>query len=511
MQSFNNFNKTIPIGNNKYRVMPQDKYAWGIYDAQKGRYIIPCEYRGILYYEKWGVYVCQRYGDGKNPGLASVIDENNRYVIPPKYESISIQEDGFYKISFFNRKVGHGFVSGAINQQGQLVVQPMYMFVWKSSNGLYFVIDWDEKRCGFVKNNGYSDLEYSNHRNIYETSWDCISYDIDESDKPYREIKRCKPSLIIAEKNRKWGVISLTGEIIIPIEYDSIKEEIESIKEWEPSEFWDEDKAYIEFEKFSSTHKHYLSLKKGNITTNVNFDGNPYLIIPKQHNIDSITALNEQNIQPITHTPPSRLNTLHNTQSGIAKPPQKYLFFDTETTGIPTNYNAPISDLKNWPRLVQIAWIVCDEKGENIESVEHIIRPHGFIIPKGATSLHGISTEIAMREGKDLKEVLMTFAKLAKESKVLVGHNLSFDINIVGAELIRTGIECEIQNKSSICTMKSSVNYCALPGKFGYKWPTLEELYYKLFGKSFFKAHSAMNDVKATKKCFFELKRRNLI
>ena len=188
-----------------------------------------------------------------------------------------------------------------------------------------------------------------------------------------------------------------------------------------------------------------------------------------------------------------------------------YLFFDTETTGVPANYKAPISDLKNWPRLVQIAWILCDEKGAILESAEHIIRPNGFVIPKDVTSLHGISTERAMREGKDIKEVLMSFAKLAKETKKIVGHNISFDINIIGAELLRTGINCVVQNKSSICTMKSTVNFCALPGKYGYKWATLEELYFKLFGKSFLNAHSAMNDIKATKDCFFELKKRNII
>ena len=31
-----------------------------------------------------------------------------------------------------------------------------------------------------------------------------------------------------------------------------------------------------------------------------------------------------------------------------------YLFFDTETTGLPANWQAPMSDLENWPRLVQI-------------------------------------------------------------------------------------------------------------------------------------------------------------
>jgi len=35
-----------------------------------------------------------------------------------------------------------------------------------------------------------------------------------------------------------------------------------------------------------------------------------------------------------------------------------YLFFDAETTGIPRNYKVPASDHRNWPRLVQIAWLL---------------------------------------------------------------------------------------------------------------------------------------------------------
>ena len=31
-----------------------------------------------------------------------------------------------------------------------------------------------------------------------------------------------------------------------------------------------------------------------------------------------------------------------------------YLFFDTETAGLPRNKKTPISNLKNWPRLVQM-------------------------------------------------------------------------------------------------------------------------------------------------------------
>lgn len=55
-----------------------------------------------------------------------------------------------------------------------------------------------------------------------------------------------------------------------------------------------------------------------------------------------------------------------------------FLFFDTETTGLPQRWNAPITDLDNWPRMVQLAWIMCDEKGNIIEERSDIVKPEGF-------------------------------------------------------------------------------------------------------------------------------------
>ena len=60
-----------------------------------------------------------------------------------------------------------------------------------------------------------------------------------------------------------------------------------------------------------------------------------------------------------------------------------FLFFDTETTGLPQRWNAPVTDVDNWPRLVQLAWIMCDDKGNIIEECSDIIKPEGFSIPVG--------------------------------------------------------------------------------------------------------------------------------
>jgi len=84
---------------------------------------------------------------------------------------------------------------------------------------------------------------------------------------------------------------------------------------------------------------------------------------------------------------------------------------------------------------------------------------------------------------------------------------MSFDEKIVGAEFLRNGMQNSIQTKNKICTMERTTNFCAIDGPYGYKWPKLSELHYKLFGIGFEEAHNAAIDITATAKCFWELKR----
>lgn len=188
-----------------------------------------------------------------------------------------------------------------------------------------------------------------------------------------------------------------------------------------------------------------------------------------------------------------------------------YLFFDTETTGLPRNWKAPVTDLSNWPRLIQIAWILCDTNGNRIESDAFIIKPENFIIPRDASRIHGISTERAISEGVDLTSVLNRFSALINRSEAIVAHNISFDEKIIGAELLRKQIQNNFSRKKKLCTMQASTNYCRLPGNYGYKWPKLSELHIKLFGKDFEEAHDAAVDINATERCFWEMRRRGLI
>lgn len=188
-----------------------------------------------------------------------------------------------------------------------------------------------------------------------------------------------------------------------------------------------------------------------------------------------------------------------------------YLFFDTETTGIPRNYKAPVTDLNNWPRLVQIAWILHDKNGSTLAKECFIIKPNGFTISSEASRIHGITTDHAQRNGVDILPVLKRFSTHVESSQYLIAHNISFDQNIVGAELLRSRMLNTIPNKRLLCTMSNSTNYCAINGPYGYKWPKLTELHQKLFNCGFDGAHDALADITATSKCFWEMRKRGLI
>lgn len=184
-----------------------------------------------------------------------------------------------------------------------------------------------------------------------------------------------------------------------------------------------------------------------------------------------------------------------------------YLFFDTETTGLPKNWKASVTETHNWPRLVQLAWLVYDTKGELLSEGNYIIKPDGFSIPSDATRIHGISHEWALREGLPLLNVLEEFQTKLKDITTIVAHNMSFDEKIVGAEFFRNNIPNILDRKEKICTMLSSTEYCALNGPYGYKWPKLSELHHKLFNTGFEEAHNAAVDIHATANCFWELRR----
>ena len=161
-----------------------------------------------------------------------------------------------------------------------------------------------------------------------------------------------------------------------------------------------------------------------------------------------------------------------------------YLIFDTETTGLPKRWKAPLTDTENWPRCVQIAWQIHDIKGTIIAHEDYLIQPKDFTIPFDSEKVHGISTALAKDKGIPLKQVLDNFQKAINQVEFLVGHNISFDRNIMGAEYLREGLKDALEGKAVIDTCTEETAFlCKLAGGRGgkFKLPTLSELYYNLF------------------------------
>jgi DNA polymerase-3 subunit alpha len=185
-----------------------------------------------------------------------------------------------------------------------------------------------------------------------------------------------------------------------------------------------------------------------------------------------------------------------------------YIIFDTETTGLPRNWNAPITDTSNWPRVIQIAWQVHDDMGRLIENKDFLIRPDGFDIPYDAEKIHGISTELAQQYGDSLEDVLLLFNNALEKADFVVGQNVGFDINVLGCEFVRLDQSSKMAEMPVLDTCTEvTAELCKLPGGRGgrFKLPTLTELHQFLFHVPFSEAHNATADVEATTRCFLEL------
>ena len=59
--------------------------------------------------------------------------------------------------------------------------------------------------------------------------------------------------------------------------------------------------------------------------------------------------------------------------------------------------------------------------------------------------------------------------------------------------------------------MENTTKFCAINTSKGYKWPTLSELYEKIFNTPLTGTHNAVIDIEATAKCFWFLKINKII
>lgn len=185
------------------------------------------------------------------------------------------------------------------------------------------------------------------------------------------------------------------------------------------------------------------------------------------------------------------------------------LFFDVETTGLPTR-GAPCFDLHAYSdaRIVSIAWI--------LRTQHQVLSQHYSIIrqcdtdsvsePLGASFIHGINRNMTQEFGKDLSTVLNEFMSDVASSDTVIAHNLEFDSNVVASELFRLGMDpYKLLNHKRHCTMKSNTDLVkkSFPNSTRYKWPKLSELYEFCFHEEMKGAHNALADVENTAKCYY--------
>lgn len=211
------------------------------------------------------------------------------------------------------------------------------------------------------------------------------------------------------------------------------------------------------------------------------------------------------------------------------------IVFDTETTGLlPKNTDLNVYNLDAFPSIVQLAWFNYNVIDKTYETRNYIIKVNpGVVISQGSIDVHGITHEKSQKEGYSIDYVMNLFMIDLQKSDLYICHNTFFDYKLVKAEILRLlkkvvdlqeidqgGFQDSIDkyntylqvlyNRKSYCTMKKNTDLCKLP-QFtkknvmmkSYKWPTLRELHFHLFGTNPNNLHDAMNDVMICFRCYY--------
>jgi|1048.fasta_scaffold90823_1 DNA polymerase III epsilon subunit-like protein len=207
----------------------------------------------------------------------------------------------------------------------------------------------------------------------------------------------------------------------------------------------------------------------------------------------------------------------------------RILVFDTETTGLPKSKIISPDTLNQWPHIVQFSFVIYDtELNDIVVAIDNIVKltDTGIVISEDSIKLHGITHEISQTKGVKLSKLLHMFCSYLKNVDVLVGHNVSFDINLVKIEILRLIYSSHISDDKIIkyknnlhvltnftnvyCTMQNAIELCGikLTDKFGKeynKFPKLLELHQKLFNSVPNNLHNSFNDILITLRCYVKM------
>ena len=192
----------------------------------------------------------------------------------------------------------------------------------------------------------------------------------------------------------------------------------------------------------------------------------------------------------------------------------KVLVFDTETTGLPTERNAPITETEKYPHIVQMSFILYDDETNHIINIQdHIIKlPENVPLPEESVKIHGITREKCNKKGIPISDALDQFNLIIQQADVIVGHNITFDRHQIMVECIRNNKPNYFDKKKEFCTMFRSINLCSIEkvnpktGKTYFKFPNLSELHEKLFGNRPKGTHDSMADILICMRCYEKMR-----
>jgi len=182
-----------------------------------------------------------------------------------------------------------------------------------------------------------------------------------------------------------------------------------------------------------------------------------------------------------------------------------YLVFDASANGRPRSYKAPLDDTAAWPNLMHLSWILLDKDLKPIEDYNVLIKPEGYSPTEAALKSHHLDEEKIRNSPDTLEATLAKFSESVKKSKYLFAHNLQYNEGVIGSEYYRKSITSPLIAAEKFCLMHEATYFCKLPGKRGYKWPSLQEMHSLMFKQGFTPSGHARADVIAASRCFIYL------
>lgn len=202
-----------------------------------------------------------------------------------------------------------------------------------------------------------------------------------------------------------------------------------------------------------------------------------------------------------------------------------YLIFDTETTGVYDFKRDRLDPAQ--PRICQLAMMLVDETDRIVAEFSTLIQPEDWHMNAEAAAVHGITEGLCLQYGIQVRNAMAMFKMLSYPAKLIIGHNVGFDMAMVDRELALLGVDNFLTGKEVVDTMALATELVQAPlsdkqvaaqakhkdsgwappgGWPTYKSPTLSETFKHFFDVDFDGAHDAMADVRATRQIYFRIK-----